>query len=322
VYLPGPIAPSGDRNLVMVERDGDVSALPLPAGVYRHPRVSPDGSRIAVEREEGTEANVWIYDVRAEANVRRLTFGGRNRFPIWSSDSRHIAFQSDRDGGLSIYVQLADAGGSRVERVTAAAANESHIPESWSPDGRTLLYAVRRNSQFHLFALSMVDRQSSPYGNIESAEPTGATFSPDGRWVAYSSNPVAGGVISANRGVFLQPFPATGDRFQVPRESRDFHPVWSDGGRRLIYTPSVGRFSSIEVKTTPTVQFGRATSLSISVPYDRVSTDFRDYDVFADGRLLLASPRDDQDPTGEANTSQIRIVTNWFEELSGRVPVR
>ena len=90
---------SSVRNqLALIDRKGGVEALKLPSGPYEHPRVSPDGKRIAFGTDDGKEANVWIYDLSGATAMRRLTFGGRNRFPIWSADGQRVAFQSDREG--------------------------------------------------------------------------------------------------------------------------------------------------------------------------------------------------------------------------------
>ena len=81
--------------------------------------------------------------------MRRLTFGGQNRFPIWSPDGQRVAFQSDREGDLGIFSQPADGNGP-VERLTKAAKGDAHVPESWSPDGRHVAFAVINKTVFSL----------------------------------------------------------------------------------------------------------------------------------------------------------------------------
>ena len=97
VYVPGPVSPS-QQALGLFDRKGGVEALNLPGGRYAFPRVSPDGKRIVFETTAGKEAVVSNYDLSRASSVRRLTFGGNNRFPIWSFDGSHVTFQSDRDG--------------------------------------------------------------------------------------------------------------------------------------------------------------------------------------------------------------------------------
>ena len=77
--------------------------LKLPPGRYSSPpRVSPDGMRIAFGTEDGQEAIIYTYDLSGASTMQRLTSGGNNRFPVWSSDSKRVAFQSDREGDLAI----------------------------------------------------------------------------------------------------------------------------------------------------------------------------------------------------------------------------
>ena len=192
------------------------------------------------------EAYISIYDLSTTNPLRRLTFGGHNRFPVWSGDSQSVAFQSDREGDLAIFMQRADGSSPEPERLTKPEPGVSHVPESWSSDGRTLLFSIKKDDTFSLWMLSLPRRdRSMPFGNVRSLEPIGATFSPDGRWVAYPgttiSSPDRG---SPNRGVYLQPFPPTGELYQVPREYRDFHPAWGATAAELFYIPTVTRCPS------------------------------------------------------------------------------
>ena len=98
-------------------------------------------TRLAIGSDDGKEAAVWIYRLGETSALQRLTLEGRNRFPIWSPDGARVAFQSDRGGDLAIYVQRVDGTG-RAERLTKAGNGESHVPESWSPDGRYILLSV------------------------------------------------------------------------------------------------------------------------------------------------------------------------------------
>jgi Tol biopolymer transport system component len=322
VYIPGPSSAGTQRNLVFSDANGGSAPLPIPPGQYQHPRVSRNGKALAVEKDEGAEANVWIYDLSASSQIRRLTFGGHNRFPIWAGDNQRVAFQSDRDGDAAIFAQRADVSGGTPERLTKAGAGETHTPESWSPDSRTLLYTVLKDGTYTLFALSLDTRKAQEFGGVQSAEPTDATFSPDGRWVAYAQNDRPGGSPSPNRGVYVQPFPPTGERYQVPKQRLDFHPVWGPDGSQLYFVPTVGRFSVVTVRTKPTVTFTAVVERPVTVAHDRVSTEIRDFDITPEGRFLLTTVGDDRAGTTSAAGPQLRVVLNWFEELRQRAPIR
>jgi Tol biopolymer transport system component len=123
---------------------------------------------MAVGSDDGKEAIIWIYDLRGTSSLRRLTFGGNNRFPIWSADGQRIAFQSDRDGDAAIFRQRADGTG-QPERLTKPEQGESHVPESWSPDGRHMSFSVSKGSTFTLWTWSAADKNAIP----QSVEPIG-----------------------------------------------------------------------------------------------------------------------------------------------------
>jgi hypothetical protein len=83
IYIPGS---AGQQDLALIDRKGVVESLRLPPSAYESPRISPDGTRVAIESDDGKDAIVWVYDLAGASAMRRLTFGGRNRFPVWSAD--------------------------------------------------------------------------------------------------------------------------------------------------------------------------------------------------------------------------------------------
>lgn len=323
VYMPGPVGTSqATRELAIGDREGGITRLPLPAGPYVHVRASPDATEVALGSDNGTDAIVWVYALDGKTAARRLTIEGRNRFPIWSPDGQWITFQSDRGGDAGLYRQKADGTGV-AERLTTAGERESHIPESWSPDGRRLAFSRRAETAesptYALHMLSAGDGKAAPYGNVTSREPIGAVFSPDGRWVAYTSTTTED-VTAANRGVFVQPFPSTGAVFQAPRQLVDFHPVWSAGGRELVFLASTNarQMASMRVSVNGGLTFGEPTRFPASVTGNRLSGGPRSFDVLPDGRLIGVVTRYE---SGRSIYSDLRVVLNWLEELRQRVPV-
>jgi serine/threonine-protein kinase len=113
VYVPGPVTPGQvDRVLALIDRKGVANPLKLPPGGTEHPRVSPDGRQVAFVTDDDKEAIVWTYDLSGTAAMHRVTFNGRNRFPIWTADGKRVAFQSDREGDRGIFWQPADGNGA------------------------------------------------------------------------------------------------------------------------------------------------------------------------------------------------------------------
>ena len=243
LYVPGPVgAGATERAIALADRAGTVTRLPIPPGPYVHVRASRDGGRLAIGSDDGKDAIVSIQDLAGTSSMRRLTFGGQNRFPIWSPDGQRIAFQSDREGDLGIFTQRADGNGP-AERLTTAEKGDAHIPESWSPDGTRVSFSFVKDPTFSLWMVAIADKKATPYGGVESREPIGSVFSPDGRWIAYGSTPAGavGGGISPSRGVYIQPVPADRGALSDPEAAgARFPPGVGTEGRRAVLR-AVGR---------------------------------------------------------------------------------
>jgi serine/threonine-protein kinase len=317
LYVPGPTsASSAQLDIVVGERSGALTALKLPPGPYESPRVSPDGKRLTFGTQETKEAIVWTYDLGGTSAMQRLTFGGSNRFPIWSPDSKRVTFQSDREKDLGIFWQQADGTGA-VERLTKANDGESHEPESWSPlPNRILLFNIRKGSDVSLWMLSLPDRKMTPFPGVHStASPTGAVFSPDGRWVAYTSTQ------GTKTTVYVQPFPPTGAKYELLARGADGpHEVtWSANGKELFHNPRPGGFEAVSVVTQPTFAFGNPSSLARSFTLGPPAAR-RAYDVTPDGRFIGVAAAGTAGAAGPAVLPRVNVVLNWVEELRQRVP--
>ena len=322
VYVPGPVSPTAaDQQLVRVDPKGDVQPLRLPKGRFETPRVSPDGKQLAFGTEDAREAIVWIYDLSGATSMRRLTVGGRNRYPIWSADGERVAFQSDRDGDVSIYWQRADGTGP-AERLTTAEPGMSHVPESWSPTGDRFLFSVITKAIIgpSLWTFSLRDRKAEPFGGVRfsAANVPRAVFSPDGRWVAYMSDE------TGTTNVYVQPFPATGTKYPISR-GRGLSPLWSPDGKAIVYVEGAdtGRGGGLVVTsltTEPTFTFGNP----VERPAGRLQTGGasapnspRRFDIAPDGSIIGMIDTDEI-----AAALRLEVVLSWTEELKGRVPTK
>jgi Tol biopolymer transport system component len=313
IYIPGPAGPvSETQDLALADRAGTLERLNLPTGLYFHARMSPDGRHVAFTSEAGKDnSNVFVYALGGGTSMQRLTFGGVNRYPVWTADGKRIAFQSDRDGDRGIFWQPADGSGT-AERLTKAEEGAAHTPESWSPSGDELLYTVTKASKMTLWVLSLRQRHSSQFPDVESTAPIASAFSPDGRWVAYG----------ANGSVFVQPYPPTGAKYQVPSTNGSpHHPFWSRDGKELFYEPNINQLFVVPVRTQPEFAFGTPKSLTAGNFGSTNPAFARNRDVDVTGKRfitpVLASERD-----AGLTTAEIRIVLNWFTELKERVPAK
>jgi eukaryotic-like serine/threonine-protein kinase len=316
VYVPG--SPSGvveSKLLALADRSGSVNPLDAPPQAYVHPRLSPDGRRYAVATEGLRESTIWIGDVTGGAPLRRLTIGGRNMFPIWSPDGRHIAYQSDREGDAAIFKQLADGSGI-PERITKPDEGLAHEPESWSPDGRTISFNLQRGLNQGVWTVT-VDAPHTVKSFVDSpGVEKHSSFSPNGKWLAYTAVTAAG---IADTQVFIQPFPPTGVTYPVALEGRTSR--WSRDGRQLYYHQfSTNQLYVMDIQTNEAVSAGKPTALPISGTIHPQAQ--RNYDVTPDGRFLVIVPATMTRGNVRRPTTAINVVLNWFEELKGRVPAR
>ena len=309
VYLPGPVSgTTGLSDLALIDRKGSVEPLKLSPALYQHPRVSPNGTELTFATDDGKEAIVWIYHLGTTASMRRLTFGGNNRFPIWSADGQRVAFQSDREGDFGIFWQPADGSGA-AERLTKADQGTAHVPESWSPRGERFLFGVTKGSSVSLWVFSLQDKKAAAFTDVQSPNPVNAAFSPDGRWVAYT---VSEGAVN---GIYVQPFPATGAKYLVSRSSA-VAPVWSRDGGELVSQPVGGQGAVQTITTQPSFSFSPPVPIPRGGAFTGGVTGQRNYDVMPDGRILGVVSAGQGE--SRSTTTQIQVVLNWFEELKQR----
>jgi Tol biopolymer transport system component len=314
VYVPGALSrmTTGYKEILVADREGHKQKLPLPAGLYNEMRVSPDGRQVAVSVDEPDAESIYLFERSGATGLRRLTFGGNNRAPIWASDGRHVVFQSDRGGDAAIYWQRAD-GSEPAERLTTPAKGEAHFPESWRPDGSGFLYTVVRRDEHTLWFHSIEGGRAAAYGEIRSLQPVDASFSPDGNWVAYSTKDPESG----ERGIFVQPFPATGAVYPLFVGTRagapsnaNHKPAWSSDGRELFYVPRLGDFEVVPVNTHP-FSFGKARLVPrkfLPGPPDLR----RVYDVTPDGQFVASYPVDPS-YAEEFDNSKLQVVLHWVD---------
>jgi hypothetical protein len=165
-----------------------------------------------------------------------------------------------------------------------------------------------------------------------------AVFSPDGRWVAYTS-----GASTNDDAIYAQPVPPTGARYQISQAGENGHDaLWSRDGKELFYVPLVGRFVVRSVSTQPGFTFGNPVAVARTFPVAAPTTP-RTFDITPDGKIVgvalagslaevpgggsaasvtAAGVLGRTDPTVAirlATTRQICVVLNWFEELKARV---
>jgi serine/threonine-protein kinase len=308
-YVPGPTSTAGQLDFAYVDSKGGVEPLKLPPRSYTTVRVSPDETRLALGVDDGREAAIWVYELSGTTSMRQLSLGGQNRYPVWSADGVHVAFQSNREGDQAIFRQRADGSGA-AERLTKPPAGVAHVPQSWAPDNKRFLFLSRQGLDARLWVYSLDDKKATPFDDVRATAAVAATFSPNGHWVAY--NGLADSGVNA---VFVQPYPPTGVKYLI---GDGIQPVWSRDGKRLHWGAGPGAFGFVTITTTPTLTWGNL----VRVPRPFLSSGAqleRPFDIMRDGRVIaLVTPS----ATSSGAANEIRVVLNWSEELKQHVPTK
>jgi serine/threonine-protein kinase len=304
-----------ERTLVWVDRSGREEPLALRAGRHFDPRLSPDGSQIALTTEDAGNTDVWIIDV-ASGRRRRVTFDpGLDRYPLWTPDGKAVLFYSTRNGTQGVYRKRLDTDTSEERLFTER--TRLVVPWSWSVDGQTLVtseLASTGASGFDLGALSLGGTPAWKSLLATAFQESQPVVSPDGKWMVYSSNEGGGG-----GGVYARPFPeVTAGVEQVSTEGGT-NPVWTRAGRELVYR-NRDTIVAVSVESSQTFRTGTPGVLFKGIYFDEVGTQ---WDVTRDGTrfLMLKSAAAAGDAAGrEQAPPQITIVLNWIEELKRLVP--
>ena len=193
-----------------------------------------------------------VYELSGATQLQPLPLKGNSRYPIWSRDGQRLTFQSDVEGDQALF-QIPVNGGA-MERLTTPGPGEIHEPEEWSPRGETLLFSVTTKSRdTSLWTYSLPDRTVSRFSDVHSLYPTGARFSRDGSWVAYSER------TSDKARICVESFPPTGQCHELSIGGPDVsaHKIgWSATSDELYYIPRVGEFEAVQFTTRPTFRFG------------------------------------------------------------------
>jgi Tol biopolymer transport system component len=231
----------------------------------------------------------------ARGVTTQLTFGADSgNFPVWSPDGKRLAFGSNRDGVYNIY-EKPSSGAGREEVLLKNGRNK--FPTDWSRDGRYLLYGESdpKTNKQSLWVLSMIgERKPAPYLGSEFYR-RDAYFSPDGRWIVYSSDE------SSKREVYVQSFPAGAGKVQVSTGGGD-RPRWRHDGKELYYVGPRGTLMAVEVKPGASLQVGVPKLL-----FEAGLVSFlHRYDVARGGdRFVMAAPVEG------AAAEPIRVILNW-----------
>ena len=314
VYLSS-IGTSNDVPIVWLDAAGKETQI-RPPGNYLSPRVSPDGHRLALQIFDRGRSQIFIYDLDREVLSRLTSDTADEQFPLWSPDSKSIVFSSDRQapGKTHLYLKRIDSTDAPLQ-LTKTDRGERDRPGGWSADGKTLVYAAQNDpaiSEWDVMSVRLDGDQATgwepqaerPVINGRRNENAPA-LSPDGRWLAYTSN-------ETNRSeVYVCRYPELDGKKQISSSGGE-HPTWSRVTSELMYTEANVRIMAVSYTVARgEFQPGKPRDWSTIA---RANLDgIRNFDAHPDGKRLvvLKAPAT---PLGTAHQNA-NFYLNFFDEL-------
>jgi serine/threonine-protein kinase len=296
-------APSraNDAQLVWVDRQANVTPLAPTRADFHAPRLSPDGRQLVVTEVEEGRFRIWLHHFERGQHTP-LASGLQANDAIWTPDGSRITFS-----GMPDTARVADVMGVVWTAVDGTGGVETLVqregvnafPHSWSPESAALaFYFISPETARDIWILPQ-GGEPQPFLVTGYNERT-PTFSPDGRWIAYTSDE------SGQDEVYVTAYPGPRDTRLVSRNGGRT-PVWLPDGRELFYRDG-NRMMSVPVRLEPTFASGEPRELFRGNFYaEPDGSGTQDYDVSPDGQRFVMIQTEPM--------TQIRMVMNWFEEL-------
>jgi len=269
-------ATDGGTQLVVVDRAGRPQRT-ITANRPWTPRLSPNGRLLAYGAFGAgrSTSDVWVTDLDGGKTLRLTDDDADNNDPQWSADGAKVSYSANAPGGKDLLVQRAGGGGASV----LARRDGMQYASDWSRDGRALLVTEQAGRNRGDILVQPADGSPARAYAATSADETAARISPDGRWVAYTSDE------SGHTEVYLDSYARPGRRVTVSLGG-GAHPVWRGDGRELYYWND-GALMAVELgapwgDAPPAV--GKRSVL-FRMPY--VGGWNTGYDVSADGQRFV-----------------------------------
>jgi Tol biopolymer transport system component/tRNA A-37 threonylcarbamoyl transferase component Bud32 len=309
VYVRGTGA-AAENTIVRVSRAGDATPFDTTwYGEFNSFALSPDGSRLAVSARGVNGLNIWVKQLE-RGPFTRLTFGGTDRRPLWSPDGLSVAFIHDSASTSVVYVRPAD--GSGQERLLVAI--DRQIQEAvWSRDARTVVVRTDNAAAGAGDLLAVrVGEDSAPAALVATPlTELHPALSPDGRWLAYTSNQSG----FTNEVYVRSVGERSGGRWQVSNGGGS-QPVWAPHGRELFFLDGRARLIAAQIQPGTTFAVGDLIPLFDAARFAR-DEFHQSYEVTPDGRsFLFALAR--RQPGGSASPRLV-WVDHWFSDLKERL---
>ena len=293
------------RQMVWVDRQGNETLVGAPERNFAAVRLSPEGSRIAVEVFEGggpPPNRIWLFGIE-DGTWGRLTVEGASS-PVWTLDGKRLLYASSQGG---IYSKAVNFIG---EQQRILQTRYPALPTSIAKSGELLLHEMVEGSRAQRRILVMpMNGDSTAYSPLRDSgefNQRGAMASPDGRWVAYVDK------LSDRDEVYVRSFPDFGERHQIS-VAGGRSPTWGGDETELFYVAGK-RMIVARVQTEPEFDVVERVPLFENPYLDFSARTAYDYDRRNDRFLMVKTIPLEVDP------NQYTVVFNWFEELRQLAP--
>jgi Tol biopolymer transport system component len=309
VYLAGKR--QAGSPISWLDSAGKTEPLHAPAGVFRTPRFSPDGKRLAFSMGNAQgEEDLWVRDIDRDTPPSRLSFfPGQNRLPVWTPDGKNIIFHSGNPAARGMY-WVRSNGSGEAQRLTEGTRYE--IPYSFSPDGKRLAFSQGGDPPNALTSIFTAPIDGAP-GHPRLGKPelflknaAHPAFSPDGRWLAYASNE------SGTPEIYVRPFPGPGGRWQISTGG-GILPGWSRDRRELVYETPDGRVMAVGYTARGDSFAPGKLRVWSETRLQPILGSNTNYDLAPDGKRLAAILADDE-------ATHLTFLLNFSDELRRRAP--
>ena len=297
---------SEDSLSMLVWRDrkgNEISAVGKP-DVYANIALSPDGKAVGLDKtdEENQNTDMWTYDLQ-RGSAKRLTFDpAMDADPVWSPDGKRILFASSRAGLFQLYIKNADGGEDEKLLPLDPSDKADKYPTAWSPDGKYILYE-RRTETTGLWIAEMPELKTRAL--LKGPETTkNGQFSPDGKWLAYTSNE------SGKWEIYVTSFPELRGKWQVSNTGGT-QPRWRGDGKELFYLASDGKMMAVPLTVGDHFDSGAPLALFQASAREQVArSELVTYDVAKDGQQFLINTQMEKE-----ETQPMMVILNWSAGL-------
>jgi eukaryotic-like serine/threonine-protein kinase len=307
---PGSLGTNA-RTLVWVDRAGNEEPVAAPPHAYLQPRLSPDGTRVALLSTDQVN-DLWVWDLGRRRLTPLTLDPGEHQHPVWTQDGRRIIFGSNRGGNTDLWWQAADGTGV-AERLTTT--SEPQFPSGVTPDGIAVVFFKLTPTMGRDLLQVALDGTGRVTPLLQTTfDEREGVISPDGLWLAYESNQ------SGSFEIYVRPFPNVDGGLWRVSTAGGSRPLWARSGKELFYLGADGALLRVPIEAKGATWDHRTPTKLFERRYYIGPNSGRSYDVSQDGqRFLMIKLADGSDQAASAN---LIVVQHWTEELKRLVPTK